>query len=32
MSVRCSSREDADDLVKKVEIWTVKHDKPLRRK
>ena len=32
MNVRCSSPEEADDLVRKIETWTVKHDKPFRHK
>jgi len=30
LCVRCASEEEADDLVKKVEVWTAKYDKPFR--
>lgn len=31
LSVRCGSEEEADDLVRKVELWTAKHDKSFGR-
>jgi hypothetical protein len=32
LSVRCTSEEEADDLVRKAGRWTAKYDKPFRKK